>query len=82
MVHSFSVLLQQPLFRKQVNLELLAIYDTDDSYWIQPAIHWEIGSNLRLDLLYNAFGGSERRPGRFGSFYWAEGLALRLTMGF
>ncbi len=82
MVHSFSVLLQQPLFRKQVNLELLAIYDTDDSYWIQPAIHWEIGSNFRLDLLYNAFGGSERRPGRFGSFYWAEGLALRLTMGF
>ena len=81
-VHSFSAVIQQPLFRKRVNLELLVVYDTDDSYWVQPAVHWEIGNNIRMDLLYNAFGGAERRAGRFGSFHWAEGLAFRFTYRF
>ena len=81
-VHSFSVVLQQPLLRKSVLLELLAVYDTDDAFWLQPGIHWEIGNNIRLDLFYNAFGGAEKRAGRFGSFYWAEGLAFRFTYGF
>ena len=81
-VHTFSAVLVQPLFRKSFNLELLVLYDTDDSYWVQPAIHWNIGDHVRLDLLYNGFGGAEKRPGRVGSFSWADGVAFRFTYGF
>lgn len=80
--HTFSIFLQQPLFRKRVTLEFLGVYDTDDAHWLQPGIHWEIGNNIRLDLFYNQFGGAEKRAGRFGSFYWADGAFFRFTYGF
>lgn len=81
-VHQFSLFLQQPLFQKRVTLELLGVVDTDDSHWFQPGIHWEIGTNTRLDLFYNEFGGAEKRAGRLGSFYWADGAFFRFTYGF
>jgi len=81
-VHTFTFFFQQPLFEKRVSLELFALFDTDDAHWIQPGVHWEIGNNIRLDLFYNKFGGAEKRAGRFGSFFWADGLFARFTYGF
>jgi hypothetical protein len=81
-VHQFSIFIQQPLFQKRVTLEFLAVLDTDDAHWLQPGIHWEIGTNTRLDLFYNEFGGAEKRAGRFGNFFWADGAFFRFTYGF
>jgi hypothetical protein len=81
-VHQFSIFLQQPLFQKRVALEFLGVFDTDDAHWLQPGIHWEIGTNVRLDLFHNEFGGAEKRAGRLGNFYWADGTFLRFTYGF
>jgi hypothetical protein len=81
-VHNFSLFLQQPLLEKRVSLELFTLYDTDGAHWIQPGVHWEVGNNVRLDLFYNEFGGKEKRAGRFGSFYWADGAFFRFTYGF
>jgi hypothetical protein len=80
-VHIPSIFLQQPLFQKRVTLEFLGIFDTDDSHWLQPGIHWEIGNKIRLDLFYNKFGGAEKRAGRFGNFFWADGPFFRFTFG-
>jgi hypothetical protein len=82
MAHVFTLFLQQPLFEKRISLELFSLFDTDDAHWIQPGVHWEIGNNVRLDLFYNEFGGAEKRPGRFGSFFWADGVFARFTFGF
>jgi hypothetical protein len=81
-VHQFSIFLQQPLFQKRVTLEFLGVFDTDDAHWLQPSIHWEIGTNVRLDLFHNEFGGAEKRAGRLGNFFWADGTFLRFTYGF
>ena len=81
-VHQFSIFLQQPLFQKRLTLEFLGVFDTDDAHWLQPGIHWEIGTNVRLDLFHNEFGGAEKRPGRLGNLYWADGTFLRFTYGF
>jgi hypothetical protein len=81
-VHQFSIFLQQPLFQKRLTLEFLAVVDTDDAHWLQPGVHWEIGTNTRLDLFYNELGGAEKRPGRLGNFFWADGAFLRFTYGF
>ena len=81
-LHQFSILLQQPLFQKRLTLEFLWVYDNDDAHWLQAGIHWEIGTNMRFDLFHNEFGGAEKRPGRLGSFFWADGTFLRFTYGF
>lgn len=81
-VHQFSIFLQQPLFQKRLTIEFLGVFDTDDAHWLQPGIHWEIGTNMRLNLFHNEFGGSEKRAGRLGNFYWADGTFLRFTYGF
>ena len=81
-VHQVSIFLQQPLFQKRLTLEFLGVFDTDDAHWLQPGIHWEIGTNMRLDLFYNEFGGAEKRVGRLGNFFWADGAFLRFTCGF
>ena len=81
-VHTLTLFLQQPLLEKRVSLELFSLYETDGAHWIQPGVHWEVGNHVRLDLFYNEFGGKEKRPGRFGSFFWADGLFGRFTYGF
>ncbi len=80
--HTFVIFLQQPLFRKRISLEFLGAFDTGDAHWLQSGIHWEIGNNIRVDLFYNEFGGAEKRAGRFGSFFWADGGFLRFSYGF
>jgi len=80
--HTFGVFLRQPLFDKRVTLEFLGLFDTDDAHWVQPGIHWEIGDHIRLDLFYNEFGGAEKRAGRFGTFFFADGAFFRFTYGF
>jgi hypothetical protein len=75
----------QPILRKRITAEFLAVYDTDGGRWLQPGIHWEMGNHLRFDLFANLFGGkdaSARRANRFGSFYWADGVFARFTYGF
>ena len=81
-VHTPSIFLQQPLFDKRVTLEFLGIFDTDDAHWLQSNIHWEIGSNIRMDLFYNKLGGAEKRPGRLGGLAFSNGPAFRFTYGF
>lgn len=80
--HTLAIFLQQPLFRKRISLEFLGVFDTDGAHWLQPGVHWEIGNNIRLDFFYNEFGGAEKRAGRFGSFFWADGAFLRFSYGF
>ena len=81
-VHVFTAFFQQPILNKRVSLDFFALFDTDDAHWLQPGVHWEIGSNIRLDAYYNQFGGAEKRAGRFGNFSWANGPFLRFTYGF
>jgi hypothetical protein len=81
-VNTFTIFFQQPVLEKRLSLEFFALYDTDSAYWVQPGAHWEIGNNLRLDLYYNQFGGSEKRAGRFGAFAFASGPFFRFTYGF
>ena len=81
-VHAPSIFLQQPLFAKRVTLEFLGVFDTDDAHWLQSNIHWEIGSNIRMDLFYNKLGGAEKRPGRLGGLAFSNGPAFRFTYGF
>jgi hypothetical protein len=81
-VNTVTFFFQQPVLEKRLSLEFFALYDTDNAYWLQPGAHWEIGNNVRLDLYYNQFGGSEKRAGRFGAFAFANGPFFRFTYGF
>ena len=82
-VHQFTVFFQQPILDKRVSLEFFGLFDTDDAHWLQPVVHWEVGDNVRLDLLYNKFGGAEKRGSRFGSnLDFVNGPEFRFTYGF
>jgi Protein of unknown function (DUF1302) len=80
-VQDVVLFLQQPLFRKRIELELLQVWDTSDGHWIQPGVHWEIGDHYRVDVFYNTFGGA--KSSRFpGAFWWCDGVWSRVTVGF
>jgi hypothetical protein len=82
-VNIFTLFFQQPILEKRVSLEFFALMDTDDAYWLQPLVHWEIGNHVRLDAFYNHFAGSERRGDRFGSnLNFVNGPVFRFTYGF
>jgi hypothetical protein len=82
-VHQFTVFFQQPILDKRVSLEFFGLFDTDDAHWLQPVVHWEVGDHVRLDLLYNKFGGAEKRGSRFGSnLDFVNGPEFRFTYGF
>ncbi len=74
--------LSQPLLRKLLFLELLANYDPDGAYWVQPGARAIVGDHWRFDLFANLLGGEENRPGRLGALGFADELALRGTYGF
>ena len=81
-VTNMTLFLQQPFYNQRLILECLGIYDTDGCGWIQSGGHWTLGDNLRFDLYYNKFTGTEKRAGRWGSFNWASGPFFRFTYGF
>jgi len=79
---SFSLFLSQPYNNDQIVLEFLGVYDTDGAYWLQPAIKYNPGNHWRTSLYGNFFGGSEDRPGRFGSLDWASEINVQVTYQF
>jgi hypothetical protein len=72
----------QPLLRKLLFLELLANWDPDGGYWIQPGARSVVGDHWRFDVFANLLGGGEKRPGRLGGLGFADEVVLRSTYGF
>lgn len=76
-----ALVLQQPLFRQQVSLTLVALHDMAGGSWFQPNFHWQIGNHYAVDLLYNNFSGE--KTSRFpAQFWWADGYWARFTYQF
>lgn len=79
---NFSLFISQPVMNNQLFFELLAIYDTDKAYWLQPQLRYNPGDRWRVAVYANTFGGSEKRPGRFGSLRDARELNVSVTYQF
>lgn len=78
----FSIFLQQPLHHKEIYPEIFFMADRNGAYWIQSGVHYEPGTLFRFNAYYNHFAGSEKRPGRLGSFEWANEFFFKITFGF
>ncbi|MBI2964305.1 MAG: hypothetical protein HYY35_11165 [Deltaproteobacteria bacterium] len=74
--------LSQGVWRKLLFLELLANYDPDGAYWLQPGARATVGDRWRVDLFANLLGGGEKRPGRLGALGFADEVVLRGSYGF
>lgn len=81
-IHSVIVFLDQPLFQSVVDVDLLALADTSEAWWLQPSINWQPGDHWRFTFWYNTYGGAENVAGRFGSFWFLDGPAFRVLYGF
>lgn len=79
---NFSLYLSQPMRNDQMFVEFLGVYDTDGAYWLQPQLRLAPGNEWRVSLYGNFFGGSEERPGRFGSLDFADEINLSVTYQF
>ena len=40
--------------------DLLAIYDFDNAWWIQPGIRYDVGNHWRFNLFANIFDGNDK----------------------
>jgi hypothetical protein len=79
---NFSLFLSQPVMNNRIFYEFLAIYDTDGAYWVQPQIRYNPDNRWRIAVYANLFGGSEKRPGRFGSLSFANEINVAVTYQF
>jgi hypothetical protein len=81
---TFTVLLSQPWRGwggrgDEWFTDLVLIADTDDAFFIQPAVRFQPGNHWRFDLWYNLFTGSETRPARFGSLDPFQGVNMAVS---
>lgn len=81
-VDQIFLVLQQPLIHNDLTPGLQAGYDLDGAYFIKPSIKYNYGDHWYFDLFATFLGGSEDRPGRFGSLYWADTFYGRVTFQF
>ncbi|MDY6863830.1 MAG: DUF1302 family protein [Thermodesulfobacteriota bacterium] len=58
------------------------VYDCDDSYYIKPAVKIKYGDHWTANIWGVILGGTEDRPGRFGSMYWGDEIVFRVTYQF
>ena len=80
--NTLALILRQSLMHNNLEPSLKIIYDLDDAYLITPAVRYRYGDNWYFDLYGNFLGGSEDRPGRFGSMDWADEIVGRVTFQF
>ena len=74
--------IRQPLMYNNLTPGFQIIYDSDNAYWIKPSINYRYGNHWYFDVFGAILGGSEHRPGRFGSMYWADTVYMRATFQF
>jgi len=65
-----------------VTVSLQPMWDTDGAYMVKPAFKYVYGDYWYFDLYAIVVGGSEKRPGRFGSLDWADEVVCRVTFQF
>nr|MBP7323619.1 hypothetical protein [Deltaproteobacteria bacterium] len=81
-VNNITLQLKQPLLHNDLNLTFQTVYDTDSAYMIKPWVQYKRGDHWYFDVFGVFLGGSEDRPGRFGSLYWADTVYGRVTYQF
>ena len=77
-----TLLLSQDFMHNDIRLSFKGVYDFDGDYWIMPGFKYNIGDHWRFDIHGMALGGSDRRVGRLGYFYWADEISARIIFQF
>lgn len=77
-----ALVVQQPILHNDVTVGMQALYDPDGAYFLKPNIKYVYGNHWYLDIFATFLGGSEDRPGRFGSLSWADTVYGRITFQF
>jgi len=81
-IENLTFQFKQPLWHGDYYVACQWIYDTDDAWLIKPQLRYYYGNNWYFDLYGVFLGGSEKRPARFGSLYWADTVYGRVTLQF
>jgi hypothetical protein len=81
-VQQITFQVKQPLMYNNLTLGFQVIYDTDDAYLVKPSISYRYRDHWYFDVFSVTLGGSEKRPGRFGSTDWADTCYMRATYQF
>jgi len=81
-VNQIVCFLQQPLLYNNITLGLQMVFDPDDGYFVKPFVKYVYGDHWYFDVFATFLGGSEKRPGRLGSLYWADSVYGRITFQF
>lgn len=77
-----SLQVLQPLLYNDLNVSVLFLYDPDNCYEFKPDIKYTYGDHWSFEVMGLILGGGERRPGRLGSFYWADEVLTRINFQF
>ena len=75
-------MIMQNLMHNDVTVAIQPLYDTDGAYMFKPSFKYTYGDYWYFDLYAIFCGGSEDRPGRFGSLGWADEVVSRITFQF
>lgn len=79
---SLSLNISQKLLYNTWALGFLIVHDLDGATYLKPSIKHLRGDHMIFDLYSVFFGGSETRPGRFGSFETYEEVVFRVSYQF
>ena len=77
-----TVQVRQPLWHNNIEISTLYVWDTDGAYLFKPGFKFVHGDHWYFDVFAVALGGSEKRPGRFGSLDWGDEVVFRVTYQF
>jgi len=75
-------LADQYFWYNQIITSLKVLYDPKGAYYINPGLKYRYGDNWVFDVYGNILGGSEKRAGRFGYFYWGDEIMARIMYQF
>jgi hypothetical protein len=75
-------MVMQNLWYNNITLSFQPMWDTDGAYMLKPAFKYVYGDYWYFDVYAIFVGGSEKRPGRFGSLKWADEVVFRVTLQF
>ena len=77
-----SIYINQAFAHDTVSASLFGAYDFEDAYWIQSGLKYKPGMHWIFDVYANILGGGDKRPGKFGSLDFANGVLGRVSYQF
>jgi len=77
-----TIQVKQPLMYNNLTPGCQFIYDTQNAFLVKPSINYRLGDHWYFDVYGVMLGGSDRRPGKFASMYWADTVYTRFTFQF